>query len=43
MNLNAWNGQDERKFKGLADTGSVHAQCPHVLIMSAVDLQFGER
>jgi hypothetical protein len=43
VNLKAWNGQNQGKFAGMADTGCVHVQCSHVFIHAAVDLQVGER
>ncbi|KAF6743694.1 hypothetical protein DFP72DRAFT_827272 [Ephemerocybe angulata] len=41
--LNAVNKQDKKKFKGMDISGVVNYQCSHILILSSVDLQCGER
>lgn len=37
------NNQDLKKFKFMEITGTETMQCDHVMIMSVVDLHFGER
>ncbi|KAK6996204.1 CxC2 domain-containing protein [Favolaschia claudopus] len=41
--LKAVNKQDKKKFKNMAITGTVNAQCSHVFILSSVDLHYGEK
>ena len=41
--LNAVNMQDKIKFKNCDITGVVNVECRHILILSMVDLQKGER
>ncbi|KAJ3527188.1 hypothetical protein NMY22_g9878 [Coprinellus aureogranulatus] len=41
--LKAINKQDKSKFAGTDVSGIANFQCPHVFILSTVDLQFGER
>ncbi|KAK7016485.1 CxC2 domain-containing protein [Favolaschia claudopus] len=35
--------EDKKKFKNMAITGTVNAQCSHVFILSSVDLHYGEK
>ncbi|KAK6995595.1 CxC2 domain-containing protein [Favolaschia claudopus] len=41
--LKAVNKKDKKKFKNMAITGTVNAQCSHVFILSSVDLHYGEK
>ncbi|TEB25867.1 hypothetical protein FA13DRAFT_1796169 [Coprinellus micaceus] len=41
--LNTINKQEETEFLGTDVSGVLNIQCPHVFILSSVDLQFGER
>ncbi|KAJ7659305.1 hypothetical protein DFH06DRAFT_989992, partial [Mycena polygramma] len=41
--LKVVNKQDKKKFKNMAVTGTVNCQCSHVIILSCVDMQYGER
>jgi Kyakuja-Dileera-Zisupton transposase len=41
--LKAANKQDKKKFIGCDISGVLNIQCPHVFILSSVDLELGEK
>jgi CxC2 like cysteine cluster associated with KDZ transposases/Kyakuja-Dileera-Zisupton transposase len=41
--LKAVNKQDKKKFLGCDISGVVNVQCPHVFVLSSVDLELGEK
>ncbi|KAF7331350.1 CxC2 domain-containing protein [Mycena kentingensis (nom. inval.)] len=41
--LSVVNKQDKKKFKNMAITGTINAQCSHVFVLSCVDMHHGER
>ncbi|KAH6880562.1 hypothetical protein BKA70DRAFT_1575759 [Coprinopsis sp. MPI-PUGE-AT-0042] len=41
--LKAANKQDKKKFIGCDISGVVNIQCPHVFVLSSVDLELGEK